>query len=86
MATLTIKEWAEEYRLINEADREDLKRRLPQESAEQSLRKYLALCALMVKLSPEAREAFAEERRQRYLALEAHLLRVARSWGHAVSP
>ena len=86
MTTMTIKEWAEEYRLINEAEREDLKRRLPQESVEESLRKYLALCELVVKLSPEAREVFAEDRRQRYLALEARLRQAAKRWGYAVSP
>lgn len=82
---LTVKEWAEEYRLINEAKQEDLKRRLPQESAEESIRKYLDLCALVVKLSPEAREVFAEERRQHYLALEARLKQAARKWGYGVS-
>ena len=41
---MTIKEWAAEYRLINEAEREDLKRRLPLELPQDSIRGYLSLC------------------------------------------
>ena len=64
---MTIKEWAAEYRLINEAEREDLKRRLPRELPQDSIRSYLSLCEFVVKLSPAAREVFAEERRRHYL-------------------
>jgi len=81
---MTIKEWAEEYRTINEAEREDLKRRLPQEPVEKSLRDYLALCEFLVKLSPDAREVFADERRQHYLKLERIIREAARSFGHVV--
>jgi len=81
---MTIKEWAAEYRLINEAEHEDLKRRLPLELPQDSIRGYLSLCEFVVKLSPDAREAFAEERRQHYLGLEAHLQKAATRWGYAV--
>jgi len=81
---MTIKEWAAEYRLINEAEHEDLKRRLPLELPQDSIRSYLSLCEFVVKLSPDAREAFAEERRQHYLGLEAHLQKAATRWGYAV--
>ena len=81
---MTVKEWAAEYRLINEAEHEDLKRRLPLELPQDSIRGYLSLCEFVVKLSPDAREAFAEERRQHYLGLEAHLQKAATRWGYAV--
>jgi hypothetical protein len=81
---MTIKEWAAEYRLINEAELEDLKQRLPQEPIERSIRSYLSLCEFLVKLSPEAREAFAEERRRHYLELEARIRKAAERWGYAV--
>ena len=81
---MTIKEWAAEYRLINEAEREDLKRRLPLELPQDSIRSYLSLCEFVVKLSPDAREAFAEERRRHYLELEARVRKAAKRWGNAV--
>jgi hypothetical protein len=81
---MTVKEWAAEYRLINEAEHEDLKRRLPLELPQDSIRGYLSLCEFVVKLSPDAREAFAEERRQHYLGLEARLRKAATRWGYAV--
>lgn len=82
---MTIKEWAAEYRRINEAELEDRKRRLPLESPQDSIRSYLSLCEFVVKLSPDAREAFAEQRRKHYLELEARIRQAARRWGYAVS-
>lgn len=81
---LTIKEWAAEYRRINEAEWEDLKQRLPQEPVERSLRSYLSLCEFLVKLSPDAYDAFAEERRRHYQDLEACIRKAAERWGYAV--
>jgi hypothetical protein len=81
---MTIKEWVAEYRLINEAEHEDLKQMLPRELPQDSIRSYLSLCEFVVRLSPDAREAFAEERRQHYLGLEAHLRKAATRWGYAV--
>lgn len=81
---LTIKEWAAEYQRINEAEWEDLKQRLPQEPVERSLRSYLSLCEFLVKLSPDAYDAFAEERRRHYLELEARIRKAAERWGYAV--
>jgi hypothetical protein len=81
---MTIKEWAAEYRLIDEAELEDLRQRLPSEPAERSVRTYLSLCEFMVKLSPDAREVFAEERRRYYLELEARVRKAAKRWGFAV--
>jgi hypothetical protein len=81
---MTIKEWAAEYRLIDEAEMEDLKQRLPSEPAERSIRTYLSLCEFIVKLSPAAREAFADERRRHYLELETRIRKAAYRWGYAV--
>jgi len=53
---MTIKEWAAEYRLINEAEREDLRRRLPLEPVEQSVRSYFGLARLALTLSGSADE------------------------------
>jgi len=84
MPDMTIQEWAAEYRRIDEAELADLKQRLPLEPAERSIRSYLSLCEFIVKLSPDAREAFAEERRLHYLKLETRLRKVGERWGHAV--
>ena len=37
---MTVKEWAAEYRLINEAEHEDRKQRLPRELPQDSIRSY----------------------------------------------
>lgn len=81
---MTMKEWAEEYRLINEAEREDLRQRLPRELPQDSIRSYLTLCEFIVKLSPDAREVFAEERRRHYLGLEADLRKATARWNDAI--
>jgi hypothetical protein len=84
MPEMTIKEWAAEYRRIEEAEVADLKQRLPSEPAERSIRSYLSLCEFVVKLSPDARDAFAEERRRHYLELEARIRKAAERLGYAV--
>jgi hypothetical protein len=84
MSTLTLKEWAAEYRRINEAEFEDLKRRLPLEVPQDSVRHYLALCRFLATLSPDAREAFAEERRRHYLEMEAKWRKAGARLGDAV--
>jgi hypothetical protein len=81
---MTIKEWAAEYRLIDEAEMEDLRQTLPSEPVERSIRTYLSLCEFIVKLSPNAREVFAEERRKHYIELEERLRKVAGRLGYAV--
>ncbi|MFH1906239.1 MAG: hypothetical protein ABIL11_02475, partial [Chloroflexota bacterium] len=48
---MTIKEWAAAYRADNEAEREELKLRLPQETIEQSIRSYFAWCELALAFS-----------------------------------
>jgi hypothetical protein len=81
---MTIKEWAAEYRRIDEAELEDLKQRLPSVPVERSIRTYLSLCEFVVKLSPDAREVFAEERRRYYLELEVRIRKAAETLGYVV--
>jgi len=65
----TIREWAAEYRAVNEAEREEKKLYLPQETIEESVRSYFALCELALVFSdsfdvpPELQEA-----REKYYA------------------
>ena len=56
MPEMTVKEWAAQYKLINEAEREDLKRRLPLEPVEESVRSYFALSRLALAFSGGADE------------------------------
>ncbi|MBE3118281.1 MAG: hypothetical protein NTW99_12540 [Chloroflexi bacterium] len=51
MPEMTIKEWAAAYRADNEAEREEKKLRLPQETVEESVRSYFALCELALAFS-----------------------------------
>ena len=46
MDSKAVKEWAAEYKLINEAEREELKARLANETIEQSIRSYFAMSEL----------------------------------------
>jgi hypothetical protein len=77
-----VKEWAAEYRLINIAEREMLKQELPLIPPGAGTLRYFRLCQFLTKLSPDAREAFADERRVHYLALEARLRKVAEYFHH----
>ena len=72
-----VKEWAAEYRLINIAEREMLKQELPLIPPGEGIMRYFRLCQFLTRLSPDAREVFADERREHYLALEARLRKVA---------
>lgn len=71
MAQMTVKEWAAEYRRINEAEQQERIARLPQESVESSVRAYFALCTFLLKLSKEAEESTGlwERRMSDYKAL-----------------
>lgn len=84
MDAQAVKEWAAEYRRISEAEQEDLRQRLPLELPQDSIRSYLSLCEFLVKLSPDARAVFAEERRRHYLELEARIRQAAKRWNYAV--
>jgi hypothetical protein len=82
MDKMTVQEWAAEYRLINLAEREMLKQELPLIPPGKGAQRYFRLCEFLTKLSPEAREVFAEERREHYLALEVRLKKAARYFHH----
>ncbi len=53
---MTVKEWAAEYRRINEAEYEDRKQRLPDEPVAQSVRAYFELARFAQALSGSADE------------------------------
>ncbi len=85
MAQMTIKEWAAEYRRINEAEQQERIARLPHESVEESVRAYFALCTFLLKLSNEAEESAGlwERRLGDYRALIERWRRLASKNQHA---
>jgi hypothetical protein len=85
MAQMTVKEWAAEYRRINEAEQQERIARLPQESIEDSVRAYFALCTFLLKLSNEAEKSAAlwEQRMNDYRALIERWERLASRAQHA---
>jgi len=85
MAQMTVKEWAAEYRRINEAEQQERIARLPQESVEESVRAYFALCTFLLKLSNEAEESAGlwERRMSDYRALIERWERLADKSQHA---
>ncbi|MCX6028937.1 MAG: hypothetical protein NT169_06510 [Chloroflexi bacterium] len=85
---MTIKEWAAEYRLINETEWEDRRQRLPQEPVGQSVRAYFDLARLAQTLSGSADEP-AElwpSRMAYYRELVGRWQRLAERQGHARQP
>jgi len=85
---MTIKEWAAEYRLINEAEWEDRRQRLPQEPVGQSVRTYFYLARLARTLSGSADEP-AElwpSRMAHYRELIGRWQLLAERQGHARQP
>ena len=85
MDALAVKEWAAEYRLINEVEWEDRRQRLPQEPVEQSVRTYFDLARLAQALSGPADEP-AElwpSRMAHYRELVGRWQRLAVRQGHA---
>jgi len=77
----TVKEWAAEYRRINEWEEQERMARLSQETVEESVRTYFALCTLLLKLSneAEANSGLWERRMQDYVALVEKWKRLART-------
>jgi len=82
MSQMSIKEWAAEYRLINQAEREMLKQELPLIPSKEGILHYFRLCEFVTRLSPDARDAFADERRKHYLDLETRLRKAAEYWNY----
>ncbi len=82
MPSMTVKEWAAEYRLINQAERESLKEELPLIPRGEGILRYFRLCEFLVRLSPDAHEVFADERRRYYLDLEERFRKAAKRLGY----
>ena len=88
MSTITVKEWAAEYRRVSEWEQQERIARLSQESVEDSVRSYFALCAFLLKLSNEADENpdLSEYRLRHYEALAERWRRLARRSQYAAQP
>ena len=71
MPEMTVKEWAAEYRAINEAEREELNIRLATETVEQSIRSYFTMCQLATSLakSTDVPVELQEKRERHYIEL-----------------
>lgn len=82
---MTVKEWVAEYRLINEAEREMLKYELPLIPPGDGAMRYFHLCEFLARISSDAREIFADERRERYIILETRLRKIAEYLRHDIS-
>jgi len=80
----TVKEWAAEYRRVNEWEQQERLARLPRETVDESMRSYFALCTLLLKLSneAEANRGLWERRMQDYVALIEKWKRLARKSEH----
>lgn len=74
-----VKEWAAEYKLINEAEREDLIVRLATETVDQSIRSYFAMCKLATALagSTDVPPELQEARERHYVELADKWKRLA---------
>jgi hypothetical protein len=85
---MTIKEWAAAYRAVNEAEREELKIRLLQETIEQSLRSYFAWCELALAFSgsPDVPVELQEAREKHYNDLARKWMALLRRIKHVVQP
>ncbi|GAB4505525.1 MAG: hypothetical protein Fur0043_25210 [Anaerolineales bacterium] len=68
-----VKEWAAEYKLINEMEREELRARLETETIEESVRRYFAWNKLVLAFArrPDMPEELQELQADYYLSLIA---------------
>ncbi len=82
MPEMSVNEWAAAYRALNRAEHEMLMRDLQSLSPQESILRYLRLCEFIARLSPNAREAFEEERSRHYQALEERMIKAARKSGY----
>jgi hypothetical protein len=80
--SMTAKEWSAAYQAIEAAERAEERRRLPQESIASSLRTYFALSEFLVRLTPDAQEAFAAERFRHYREMATRWQQIARRHGY----
>jgi hypothetical protein len=74
-----VEAWKAEYKLINEMEREVLKARLANETFEQSIRSYFAMCQLATSLagSTDVPPELQEVRERHYIELTDKWKRLA---------
>jgi len=79
-----VKEWAAEYKIINEMEREELKQRLATETVEQSIRSYFTMCQLATSLakSTDVPPELQEQREKYYIELTEKWKRLAERLKH----
>ena len=79
-----VKEWAAEYKLINEMEREELEARLATETIEESIQSYFAMCQLATSLagSTDVPPELQEERERYYTELANKWERLAERLKH----
>jgi len=80
MPTMTMKEWAAEYRRNNEWEHRERIARLPRESVEESVRSYFTLCTMLLASAQNAEESSGlwEHRMEDYVLLVERWQRLAR--------
>ena len=80
MPTMTVKEWAAEYKAFNESQLAEKRETLPLRTIEDSVKTYFALCRLVAGLNSE-NENHREIQRRDYLKWEATIRQIARRQG-----
>lgn len=79
-----VQAWKAEYDRINEMEREELKERLANETIEQSIRSYFAMCQLATALagSTDVPPELQEVRERHYIELAGKWQRLAERLKH----
>jgi hypothetical protein len=80
MPEMTLREWITDYRVNNEWERQERLAQLPAESKAESVRTYLALSSMLVKLSgePTERNGLWELRLKHYQSLADKWIHLSR--------
>ena len=84
MSTVKMREWAAEYRRINEWEKEERLARLSRETIEESVRSYFALCQMLLALSADVEDSIGlwERRLTHYETLAQKWKLLARKQQH----
>jgi len=79
-----VRDWVAEYKLINEMEREELRQRLPEQTIEQSVRSYFAMCELALAFSgrPDVPHELEEARAKHYIELVNKWKRLSERLAH----
>ncbi len=81
---MTLKEWAEEYRRVNELEEIERREWLRNLTVEESVRIYQELCRMVANLHDENDPVLWEMRMAYYRDWEEKMQRMARKQGHAI--